>query len=281
MENIFTFIGFFALKASQGFQYKLQRQSAKALLECPNVQPDPVFHAQSGQGQSSAEWSSDWAAQMPAAELWACSEWPCRMWKITDNFHYGTTYTHKLFFLLTLSASKNLHVLSTATTLQVITAVLTSWFHFLFCTQRECLPQRDISICKNSLKINEKKLSRNSHLCVHTGDPIVKQRLEAGTSPSGVCALQSPFWLNSAQGKLQLPRWLWWLAREEAAHSTSQQIYPLQNTQKDLRKSSGGTSGSLCMPSYNLWFSLLDGSPLVTFFPLLHSLSSIPHWATR
>lgn len=71
MENIFTFIGFFALKANQGFQYKLQRQSAKALLECPNMQPNPVFHVQSGQGQSSTELSSDWTAHMPAAELWA------------------------------------------------------------------------------------------------------------------------------------------------------------------------------------------------------------------
>lgn len=144
MENIFTFIGFFALKANQGFQHKLQRQSAKALLECPNMQPDPVFHVQPGQGQSSTELSSDWTAHMPAAELWASFKWPCRMWKITNNFHNDTTYTHKLFFLLTLSASKNLHVLSAATTLQVITAVLTSWFHFLFCTwnisHRETFP---------------------------------------------------------------------------------------------------------------------------------------------
>lgn len=98
----------------------------------------------------------------------------------------------------------------------------------------------------------------------------------------GVCAAQNPFQLKSAQGKRQLPCWLWCLAREQAAHSAPQQTYPLQNTQKDLRKSSGRTSGSPCMSSYNhLWSSLLDGSPLVTFFPLLHFLSSVLCWATH
>lgn len=201
---------------------------------------------------------------MPAPELWACSKWPCRTWKITNNFFYDTAYTYKLFFLLTPSASKNLPLQSTATSLQIITAILTRWFHFLFCTQKECLLQRDISICKNSLKINEKNWAWKA-ICVFI--LVIWLWHKSWHLALGVCALQSPFWLNSAQGKLQLPHWIRCLARQQAAHSTSQQTYPLQNTQKDLRKSSRGTSGSLCMWSYNLCSSLLDGSPLVTFFP--------------
>lgn len=55
-------------------------------------------------------------------------------------------------------------------------------------------------------------------------------------------ALQSPFWLNSAQSKLQQPRWVRCLVRQQAARSISQQTDTLQKKQKDLRKSSRETS---------------------------------------